>query len=367
MRRSVLALLAVTLAGCAGSRPTPPSGPTLTPQTSGTSALLIAADAVDESVVWAAGTGGTVVRTTDGGRTWTAMTVPGADSLQFRDIHAWNEREAIVLSIGNGTDSRTYRTADGGATWTQTWVNEVSDAFYDCFGFWPDGAGLLFSDSVEGAFYIQRTTDRGATWSRVPPENLPAAQDGEGSFASSGTCLAVTDEATALIATGNAETPRLLRTDDRGATWTATDLPLAGGEAAGGASITFGSDDAVLVAGGDIGTPGEPSAAVAIWDGEAWIAGGALPYTGAAYGAAFVPGTRHVYVDGNTGALGTASEAALAVGPGGVALSPDGGRTWRQLSSETHWGLAVAEGRAWLVGPGGRITRVDLPHLRGAR
>lgn len=147
-----------------------------------------------------------------------------------------------------------------------------------------------------------------------------------------------------MIATGNAETPRLLRTDDRGASWTATELPLAGGEAAGGASVAFGPGSAVIIAGGDIGAPEVRSASTATWTGSRWRAGGPLPYLGAAYGAAFVP----------------ESGVALAVGPGGVAMSDNAGAGWSLLSDETHWGLAAAPGRAWLVGPGGRITRVDL-------
>ena len=344
MRLAPLAL-AFALTACASAPPPTPS-PVLRPQVSGTDALLIAADAVDESVVWVAGTGGTVVRTTDGGETWTAMTVPGADSLQFRDVHAWSATEAIVLSIGNGTDSRTYRTDDGGETWEQTWVNQTPDAFYDCLDFWDASNGLAFSDAVDGVFPFLRTSDGGRTWTPIPAENLPPAQDGEGSFASSGTCLVTTGEATAWQATGNAETPRLLTTTDRGATWQTTDLPLAGGEAAGGASVALGPDGLAVVVGGDIAAPNEFAPAVAVSEdgGATWEAGGALPFTGALYGAAFVPGTRTV----------------IGVGPGGVALSRDAGRTWSTLSTETHWGLSAAGSTLWLVGPEGRVTRVDL-------
>src|ERR1700738_3148043 len=59
--------------------------PKLTPQNSGTTQLLIAVSPVDSRVVWAAGTGGTFVVTTDGGKNWKAGVVPGAETLQFRD------------------------------------------------------------------------------------------------------------------------------------------------------------------------------------------------------------------------------------------------------------------------------------------
>jgi len=70
--------------------------PTLTPQTSGTTQLLIAVSPVDSRVVWAAGAGGTYVVTTDGGETWTAAVVPGAESLQFRDVYGVSDKIAYL-------------------------------------------------------------------------------------------------------------------------------------------------------------------------------------------------------------------------------------------------------------------------------
>src|SRR6202044_3818928 len=93
--------------------------PTLTPQTSGTTQLLIAVSPVNSQVVWAAGTGGTYVVTTDGGTTWTSGVVPGASALQFRDVQGVSDKIAYLLSIGNNTgDFRIYKTVDGGSTWT---------------------------------------------------------------------------------------------------------------------------------------------------------------------------------------------------------------------------------------------------------
>src|SRR5262245_36605185 len=71
---------------------------TRTPQTSNTDALLIAVSPVNEQVVWLSGSKGTFVHTTDGGTTWKAGRVPGADSLQFRDVHAVDANTAYLLS-----------------------------------------------------------------------------------------------------------------------------------------------------------------------------------------------------------------------------------------------------------------------------
>src|SRR4051794_26594436 len=72
---------------------------------------------VSEKVVWASGTGGTVIRTVDGGEVWSVITVPGAEKLDFRDIEAFDEKTAYILSIGNGESSRIYKTTDGGKNW----------------------------------------------------------------------------------------------------------------------------------------------------------------------------------------------------------------------------------------------------------
>ena len=62
-----------------GQEPSEVHQPKLTPQQSGTTQLLISVSPVNSHVVWAAGTGGTYVVTTDGGETWKAAVVPGAE------------------------------------------------------------------------------------------------------------------------------------------------------------------------------------------------------------------------------------------------------------------------------------------------
>src|SRR6516165_1816614 len=69
---------------------------------------------VNEKIVWASGTDGTVIRTIDGGAHWDVITVPGAEKLDFRDIEAFDANTAYILSIGNGESSRIYKTTDGG-------------------------------------------------------------------------------------------------------------------------------------------------------------------------------------------------------------------------------------------------------------
>src|SRR5690606_27144506 len=101
----------------------------------GTSPLLQASSSPDAKVVWMREHAGAALRSTDGGLTWLSRPVPGADSLQFRDLHAVSADIAWLLSAGSGTASRIYHTRDGGRTWTQQFRNSDPDAFYDCFTF----------------------------------------------------------------------------------------------------------------------------------------------------------------------------------------------------------------------------------------
>src|ERR1700679_2121192 len=178
-----------------------PTGPTLTPQNSNTTALLIAVSPVDENTVWAVGTGSTYVVTTDGGNTWRSGVVPtsNAGDIQLRDVQGVSAQVAYVLSIGNlPTDFAIYKTTDGGSTWTQQFQNQLVGAFYDCFAFWTPTRGVAHSDSVNGVFPDIRTSD-GKTWQSIAG-NMPPALPGEFSFAASGTCVATQGQDNAWIA-----------------------------------------------------------------------------------------------------------------------------------------------------------------------
>ena len=91
-----------------------PSGATLQDQVSGTTARLQAISVVSDKIVWASGTNGTFVVTTNGGLSWRAGVVAGADSLEFRDVHGVDARIAWLLAAGPGPKSRIYYTIEIG-------------------------------------------------------------------------------------------------------------------------------------------------------------------------------------------------------------------------------------------------------------
>lgn len=330
------------------SASSPGIGPSLTPQESGTTSTLMAISAVNEEVAWASGTGGTFTVTTDGGDTWRSGTVPGADSLQFRDVHAISAREAYLLSIGTGPDSRIYRTRDGGATWNLQY--QASDsAFYDCFAFWDDEHGLVMGDEVEGQLPVLRTSD-GSTWKNIGA-NLPPAQEGEGAFASSGTCVTTLGDQHAWIVTGAAEHSRVLATADGGDTWESYGTPVAQGtDGSGGFSIDFRTSLDGVLGGGDLQRDQVvPNFARTSDGGKTWELAGPAPVPGAIYGLSYA-------------GRGPDAQYVVATGPGGVAWSPDEGDTWHLLAGlKDYWAVTFAgEGAGWLVGTEGRILKATF-------
>jgi photosystem II stability/assembly factor-like uncharacterized protein len=312
---------------------------------------FIGLHAVDSATVWAAGSGGHVARSLDGGRSWQVGVVPGAEGLQFRDVHAFSAREAFVLSIGSGSASRIYATRDGGSSWTLSFQNDDPQAFFDCLSFWDRRRGLAFGDSHDGEFTLLRTDDGGATWVRIDPARVPDARPGEGGFAASGTCLVTRQGGLGWFATGaSGVDTRVIRTSDYGATWREAVTPM---ESAGGASgiftLSFLDDETGAAAGGDDSRKGVPFDDVILTGdgGRTWRLGGRTGLGGAVYGLGWVPGAP--------------TPTLMAVSPAGSTLSRDGGATWARVDSANAWAVSFAARDAgWSVG-GGSIRRLRWP------
>lgn len=329
----------------------PATGPaTLELHATGTEALLQAVSVVDGETVWASGREGTWVRTNDGGESWRRGVVPDADSLEFRDVEALDARTAWLLAAGPGERSRIYHTEDGGESWSLQWLNPEPAGFWDCMDFWDERRGLVYGDAVEGGLRVLRTEDGGLEWRLVPGEALPAALPGEGGFAASGTCVVTGPRGRAWIAAGNADAARVLRTDDFGRSWQASVAPVVTGEGAGLTSISMFDERVGTAFGGAIAVTDRRTDNVARTEdgGRSWALLPPMAMRGPVYGGVHVPGT-----DGT---------ALVAVGPGGVDVSVDGGRSWRQLDTRAWWGLDSRGPRdTWIAGPDGRVARVRFP------
>jgi photosystem II stability/assembly factor-like uncharacterized protein len=316
-RLVAVAAIALTAIG-AGQREVPVSWE---PQTSGVTARLRGVSAVSSSVAWASGAGGTVLRTTDGGRTWT-------------------------LSIGPGEASRIYQTTDGGVTWTERFGNMEPSAFFDAMAFADASRGVAISDSVGGRFVIRETSDGGRTWTAVPPERLPPAREGEGAFAASGSNVDLVGRERIWIGLSSS---RVLRSTDGGRTWTVHDTPVATAEATGIFSIAFRDAQHGVVVGGDYGNEAEAIDNVALTSdgGTSWTRPTRQGLSGFRSAVAWVP---------------RRDRTLLAVGPNGADWSTDDGRSWQPAGGEGYDALSLAPSGdvGWAVGSNGRIARVTI-------
>jgi photosystem II stability/assembly factor-like uncharacterized protein len=213
---------------------------------------------VNANVVWASGTGGTVIRTLDGGKNWTAIVVPGAETLDFRGIRAFDDKTAVIISSGPAEKGQAhiYRTSDGGKNWQQVYEEKRAGIFFDAVAFWDRKHGIVLSDPVDGKFVLFTTDDGGATWKQIPPVAFPQALKNEGAFAASNSCLTVQGQSSVWFATGGASVARVFRSSDRGKSWQVAETPIHPANASSGIfSLAFKDAKNGIAVGGDYQKP----------------------------------------------------------------------------------------------------------------
>jgi photosystem II stability/assembly factor-like uncharacterized protein len=312
-----------------------------TPQTSNTTASLRGVSAVNERVVWASGSGGTYLRTTDGGTSWRSAQVPGAESLDFRGIRAIDERTAFLMSIGPGDKSRIYKTTDAGEHWTLQFTQPDPKGFFDAIAFWDATHGIVVGDALAGAAEVRTTDDGGVHWQR---QKTPPALDKEGSFAASNSCLVVRGKHDAWYATGGPGAGRVFYSKDGGRHWTVAPTPIRNdGAAAGIFSIAFADAYHGFAVGGDYGKDKEDQGNIVttLDGGRTWTAPAARP---AGFRSAVV------YLADR--------KAWIVTGTSGSDISTDWGATWRVFDSGSYNAMSFVSGDAgWAVGGRGRIAR----------
>jgi photosystem II stability/assembly factor-like uncharacterized protein len=310
-----------------------------TPQISGTIASFRGIHAVDSQTVWVSGAAGTYLTTSDGGVTWRAAQIPGAEKLDFRAVWAFDSNNALLLSIGTGDQSRVYQTSDGGAHWKLLFTNPDAKGFFDGIAFWDRNRGIIAGDAVDGRTTVFTTADGGATWQ---PASSPPAIGSEGAFAASNTSLALWGAHDVWLGTTAA---RVLHSGDNGRTWSAAGTPVRhDGAGAGIFSAAFADGLHGIAVGGDYTKPAESRANIAVTSdgGKTWAAPSGTPPAGFRSAVAWLPGTK----------------TWIATGTSGSDISTDNGINWKQLDSPGYNALAFVNGSTgWAVGPRGRIAK----------
>jgi photosystem II stability/assembly factor-like uncharacterized protein len=336
---SLVSTICLLAALVAGAQTAGHSGPWEL-EVSGSSAGLRGIHAVGGGVVWAAGTGGTILRSEDTGYLWQqCSTPPGADNLDFRAVWARDARSALALSSGPGHQSRLYQTTDGCTSWKLLLSNPDAAGFWDGLLFLDRQRGVLYGDPVQAAgrtdhvrFGLLVTHDRGKTWSSgAELQPLP----GESAFAASNSALTASG-GWVWLGTSKA---RVLRTRDL-ITWQSAQTPLASGSDSSGVfSLAFRDQMHGIAVGGDFRRPNDATGTAAFTSdgGEHWRAAGKPPH-----------GYRSAV------AWDAGEQAWITVGSNGSDISYDDGNTWQWLDSGNWNALSLP----WAVGPKGQIGKL---------
>ena len=347
----VNALIIMAMINCQNREMSSESGFTLSQISTNTSVLLQAFAQAEDGSLWVSGHKATYGFSQDGGKTWqfgTLIPEPADSILQFRDI-ALTTEAVFLMSAGPGEQSRIYKKLWNEENWKEIFRGQKEEIFLNSIAFFDAKHGLAYGDSFNNELYLLETTDGGGSWKRAQNTSLPAALDGEGGFASSGSCIQVLDEKTAIIATGNAATSRLLLTNDAGKTWQTKELAIPSGEAKGATGVVFGANETAWFFGGDLNSPKSAGERIQMYHlGMEKLFDATDPaFEGAIYGFT------HFY-DKTTD-----KEQLFAVNPNGLFASEADNFSWKKLDSLSYWALISTENHIFAAGPNGRIVRLS--------
>lgn len=298
--------------------------------------------AVSGDVCWTSGTEGKVFRTSDAGNTWQEVSPKGYEELQFRDIEAFSESSALVISAG--LPAVILKTTDAGKSWKEVYRNENDGVFFDAMDFWNSQSGIAFSDAPSRRLLIIRTDDGGDTWQELPKRSSPRVPKGQGGFAASGTCLRTFGQNWAAIGLGGDEAPVWI-SGDRGKSWDKNGTPIdAGADSKGVFSVDILPNGLGYAVGGDYRSDSLSNITVALTTdkGKSWF-----PLY-----APQVQGKYHSCV------LMLSEDVIILSSRTGSHISTDAGQNWQELNG-SYYSLSTGEDQVvWASGNMGQVARL---------
>ncbi len=205
---------------------------------------------VDDKTIWVSGSRGTIARSVDGGKTFHYSQIKGYEKSDFRDIEAFDDKRAIMMS--SGTPAYILKTIDGGQNWKEVYKNLDTAYFLDAMDFWNEQKGIIVGDPIHKHFLLLQTNDGGETWQELDTSKTPIAFDGEAVFAASGTSLRVNKYygEFVFVSGGSYSVIRGANIKREHFKWKKYKIPIIQGKSSTGAfSVAFDSVNAIVVGG----------------------------------------------------------------------------------------------------------------------
>lgn len=302
---------------------------------------------IDSLNAWASGSNGLIIKTTDGGKSWKEFRIKGFETLDFRDIEAFDENNAIIMCID--APAFFFKTKDGGKSWKRKYMNRDPKIFFDGFAFWNNEKGIAFSDPINGKFFIVKTENGGESWKEISDMNISSALKNEGGFAASGTSITVFGKDLVWFGTGGANRSRIFFSEDAGINWRTAEVPINSGISSSGVfSIAFKDELNGIAVGGDYKDFNNSTNNCAFTDDG---------------GLSWQPIVK-------TNPFGFKSCVAwnefykiyLATGTSGTDFSGDFGKSWKFIDNKSFNTISVSkkDGTIFLVGDKGLIAKLKI-------
>ena len=153
------------------------------------------------NTIWASGSKGSIALSVNGGTNFEWMQVPGYETRDFRSIHAWNEKEAIIVAVA--APAVILKTKDGGKSWYKVYENADTLMFLDAIHFKDASNGLIVGDPIANTIFLLSSNDKGEHWNQVPSNYFKTTLEKEEAFfASSGSNIGQLSKEDFLVSGG---------------------------------------------------------------------------------------------------------------------------------------------------------------------
>jgi len=262
-------------------------------------------------------------------------------NLHFRAV-AHTSTDFFMLSIES--PALLFKTGDTGKM-ELVYKEEGAGVFYDAMTFWNDSEGIAVGDSVNGCLSIIITRDGGQTWQKIPCDNLPKAEAGEGAFAASNTNIKVLGNKT-WIATTNGN---VYYSEDKGASWEVVNTPIIQDKTTEGIySIDFYDENNGFAIGGDYTNPyANSSNKIKTTDGgKTWFLVAENENPNFRSCVQYFPNRN--------------GKELLALGFNGIDFSNDSGDTWKHISDESFYTIRFLNDSTAYAAGAGKISKLTF-------